>query len=156
MWLVWRNYVYWLWSWYREISRKFDLIPSEVKYWKYKLFSLKLINNSQSYKRWNNTVKKKHNVLTMYYMDVIHLSYLRYLCLFAYSGVSTYCIVFLFCFSSSYVPYVVSFSEMSFFEPLWYSVTFIIYLFSIITGKSLKERLLQHFNNWLWSTTNDL
>jgi hypothetical protein len=31
------------------------------------------------------------------------MSYLRYLCLFAYSG------VFLFCFPSSSVPYIVSF-----------------------------------------------
>jgi hypothetical protein len=33
------------------------------------------------------------------------VSYLRYLCLLTHSGVHTYCVVFLFCFSSSCVPY---------------------------------------------------
>jgi len=43
------------------------------------------------------------------------MSYLRYLCLFAYSGLQTYCVVFLFCFSSSCVHYVASFSGLSIF-----------------------------------------
>ena len=38
------------------------------------------------------------------------MSYLRYLCLLAYSGVQQLC----FCFSSSCVPYVTSFSGLSF------------------------------------------
>jgi hypothetical protein len=42
------------------------------------------------------------------------VSYLRYLCLFVDIVVSnTYCVVFLFCFSSSCVPDVVSFSGLS-------------------------------------------
>ena len=56
------------------------------------------------------------------------MSYLRYLCLFSYSGTvsNTYCVVFLFCFSSSCVPYVASFSGLSLFLlPLRYSLTFI-------------------------------
>ena len=54
------------------------------------------------------------------------MSYLRYLCFFAYGGVKvvlcfcfvclrlvyTYCVVFLFCFSLSCVPYVTSFSRL--------------------------------------------
>ena len=43
--------------------------------------------------------------------------YLRYLCLFAYSGVQhILCDVFLFCLSSSCVPYVDSFSGLSIFD----------------------------------------
>ena len=39
---------------------------------------------------------------------------------------NTYCVVFLFCFSSSCVPYVASFSGLSIFSlPLRYSPTFI-------------------------------
>jgi hypothetical protein len=38
------------------------------------------------------------------------MSYLRYLCLLAYSGVIN-CVVFLLCFSSSCLPYVASLSE---------------------------------------------
>jgi hypothetical protein len=45
------------------------------------------------------------------------MSSLRYFCLFAYSGVQhIYCIVFLFCFSLSYVPYVPSFSGQFIFD----------------------------------------
>ena len=42
------------------------------------------------------------------------MSYLHYLCLFVYKGVQhTYCVVYLFCFSSSCVTCVASFSEFS-------------------------------------------
>jgi len=41
--------------------------------------------------------------------------YLRYLCLFAHSGVKHICAVFLFCLSSSCVPYGSSFSGLSIF-----------------------------------------
>jgi hypothetical protein len=43
------------------------------------------------------------------------VSYLRYLCLFAHSGVQQirYCVVFLFCLFSSCVPYDASFSGLS-------------------------------------------
>ena len=44
------------------------------------------------------------------------MSYLRYLCLLAHSGVQHILCYVLFCFSSSCVPYVVSFSELSFFD----------------------------------------
>jgi hypothetical protein len=44
------------------------------------------------------------------------MSYLRYLCLFVYSGVQHICVVFLFCFFSYCVPYVASFSELSMFD----------------------------------------
>ena len=44
------------------------------------------------------------------------VSYLRYICFLAYSGVNTYCVVFLFCLSSSCVPYVVGFSGLSIFD----------------------------------------
>jgi len=43
------------------------------------------------------------------------MSYLRFLCLLAYSGVQTH-IVSLFCFSSPCVPYVAIFSGLSIFE----------------------------------------
>jgi hypothetical protein len=43
------------------------------------------------------------------------MSYLRYLCLFAYSGVQKHIVVW-FCFSSSCVSHVASFSELSVFE----------------------------------------
>jgi len=42
------------------------------------------------------------------------MSYLRYLCVFAHSMPSTYCVVL--CFSSSSVPYVASFSGLSIFD----------------------------------------
>ena len=65
-----------------------------------------------------------------------YMLYVRYLCLFVYSGVqqilhcalfffvfvlcmavsNTYHVVFLFCFPSSRVPYVASFSGLSFFD----------------------------------------
>jgi len=44
------------------------------------------------------------------------MSYLRYLCLFAHSVVQNIRVVFLFCFSSSCVPYVANFSGLSFFD----------------------------------------
>ena len=47
------------------------------------------------------------------------MSYLRYLCLFPYSGVQCIlCCVFVLCFffSSSYVPYVACLSRLSFFD----------------------------------------
>jgi hypothetical protein len=45
------------------------------------------------------------------------MSYLRYLCLFAHnSDVHQILCVFLFCFSSSCVPYVASFSGLSIFD----------------------------------------
>ena len=44
-----------------------------------------------------------------------HMSYLRYLFLFAHSGVQYTLCLFLLCFSSSYVPYVASFSYLCFF-----------------------------------------
>jgi len=45
------------------------------------------------------------------------MSYLRHLCLFAYTVVSNICcVVFLFCFSSSCVPFVASFSGFSIFD----------------------------------------
>jgi hypothetical protein len=37
------------------------------------------------------------------------MSYLRYLCLFVYNVSNTYCVMFLFCVSSSRVLYVASF-----------------------------------------------
>jgi len=43
------------------------------------------------------------------------MSYLRYLYLFAYSGVQHILCCVLFSFSSSCVPYVASFSELSIF-----------------------------------------
>ena len=44
------------------------------------------------------------------------MSYLRYLCLFVYSGVQYILFIcFLFCFSSSCVPYVASFSGLFLF-----------------------------------------
>ena len=45
------------------------------------------------------------------------MSYLRCLCLFAYSGVQLIlcCVAFLFCLSSSCVPYVANFSGLSIF-----------------------------------------
>jgi hypothetical protein len=43
------------------------------------------------------------------------MSYLRYLCLFPHIGSNTYCAVFLFCFPSSCVPYVASFSGLFLF-----------------------------------------
>ena len=43
------------------------------------------------------------------------MSYLRYVCLFAHSGVQHILCLFLFCFSSSCVPYVASFSYLCFF-----------------------------------------
>jgi hypothetical protein len=43
---------------------------------------------------------------------------------------NTYCVVFLFCLSSSCVPYVVSFSGLSIFDcHIRYSLTFIYILF---------------------------
>jgi hypothetical protein len=42
------------------------------------------------------------------------MSYLRYVCSFSYSGVN--CVMFFFCLSSSCVPYVASFSELSIFD----------------------------------------
>jgi hypothetical protein len=45
-----------------------------------------------------------------------HMSYLRYLCMFVYLRIvvsNTYCVVFLFCFSSSCVPYVAMCSGLS-------------------------------------------
>jgi hypothetical protein len=50
------------------------------------------------------------------------MSYLRHLCLVAYIGVQH-----IFCFSSSYVPYVSSFSDCLFVIALWYSLAFIEY-----------------------------
>jgi hypothetical protein len=45
------------------------------------------------------------------------ISYLRYLCLFVYSGVQhILCCVFVFCFSSSCVPYIASYYGLSFFD----------------------------------------
>jgi len=45
------------------------------------------------------------------------MSNLRYLCLFAHSGVQhIYCVVLLFCLSTSCVPYVASFSELFIFD----------------------------------------
>jgi hypothetical protein len=41
------------------------------------------------------------------------MSYLRCLCIVA---PNTYCVLFLFCFSSSFVPYVASFSGLSIFD----------------------------------------
>jgi len=74
-----------------------------------------------------------NNVLFVQLFVGGRMSYLRYLCLFAYSDVqhvlcfcfiflrlvypmlpvSLYCVVFLFCFSPSSVPYVASFSGLS-------------------------------------------
>jgi hypothetical protein len=53
-------------------------------------------------------------------------AYLHYLCLMTYSGVQhILCCIFLFCVSSSCVPYVASFSGLSIFVlPLRYSITF--------------------------------
>jgi hypothetical protein len=44
------------------------------------------------------------------------MTYLCYLGLLAYSGDQHIMVVFLFCFSSSYVPYVASFSGLSIFD----------------------------------------
>ena len=46
------------------------------------------------------------------------MSYLRYLCLFAHSGVQRllFCVVALFCFPSSCLSYVASFSGLSIFD----------------------------------------
>ena len=44
------------------------------------------------------------------------MSYLRYLCMFVYSGVQHTVLCFLFCFSLSPVPYVASFSGLSIFD----------------------------------------
>jgi hypothetical protein len=44
------------------------------------------------------------------------VSSLRYLYLFAHGGIQYICVVFLFCLSSSCVPYVASFSGLSFFD----------------------------------------
>jgi hypothetical protein len=54
------------------------------------------------------------------------MSYLRCLCLFTYNGDNTYCVMFLFCLSSSYiyVLYVAS-SGLSILIALRYSLTFI-------------------------------
>jgi hypothetical protein len=58
------------------------------------------------------------------------MSYLRYLCLFAYSGVQHIlcCVAFLFCLSSSCVPYVAISLDCSFLLPLLYSLTFICHV----------------------------
>ena len=75
------------------------------------------------------------------------MSYLRYLCFFAYSGVqqillrvflhivvsNKYCFVFLFCQSSSCVSYVASFSGLS----IRYSLTFIYSIGYIILTRIL-------------------
>ena len=57
------------------------------------------------------------------------MSYLRYLCLLSYSGVQRILCI-LFCFSSSCVPYVVSFSGLSIFEDAF---GILLRLFSIYT-----------------------
>jgi len=44
------------------------------------------------------------------------MSYLRYFCLFAHSGVQHIIVFCLFCLSSSSVPYVASFSGLSIFD----------------------------------------
>ena len=51
------------------------------------------------------------------------MSHSRYLCLFVVSN--TYCVLFLFYFSSTCVPYVVSFSGLSILIAPLYSLTFI-------------------------------
>jgi len=44
------------------------------------------------------------------------MSNLRYLCFLRIVASNTYCVVFLFCFSSSFLPYVDSVSELSIFS----------------------------------------
>jgi hypothetical protein len=44
------------------------------------------------------------------------MSYLRYFCLLRIVVSNTYCVVFLFCLSSSYVPYAANFSGLSIFD----------------------------------------
>jgi len=46
------------------------------------------------------------------------MSYLRYMCLFAYSSVQhiLWCVYVMFCLSPSCVPYVASFSGLSIFD----------------------------------------
>jgi hypothetical protein len=46
------------------------------------------------------------------------MSYLLYMCLFAYSTVKQICVVFLFCLSSPCVPYLASFSGLSQYQTL--------------------------------------
>jgi hypothetical protein len=59
---------------------------------------------------------------------------------------NTYCVVFLFCFFSSCVPYVFSFSGLSiFFISLRYSLTFIWYI--LLTAVKINKILLVHCNN---------
>ena len=41
------------------------------------------------------------------------MSYLRYLCVWRIVESNTYCVMFLLCFSSSCVPYIVSFYRLS-------------------------------------------
>jgi hypothetical protein len=73
------------------------------------------------------------------------VSCLRYLCLFAHSGVHHIlcCVVFLFCFSSSCVPYVASFSGLYFLDC---SFDFLESLFLWFT--TLLDFMLYHF---IWS-----
>ena len=68
------------------------------------------------------------------------LSYLHYLCLLAYSGVQNH--VFMFCLSSSCVPYVASFSELH----RRYSPTFIYIemFYFVITTRFLDGCSVSH------------
>ena len=60
------------------------------------------------------------------------MSYLRCLCFLRIVVSNTYCVVFLFCLSSSFVPYIASFSVLPFSQLPRYSLTFIYYRDNIL------------------------
>ena len=71
------------------------------------------------------------------------MSYLRYLCLFAYSGVHhILCCVFMFCLSSSCVPNVTSVSELSILDcPFCFRTVSCVPSVASISGFSLRFSL---------------
>jgi hypothetical protein len=70
------------------------------------------------------------------------MSYLHYLCIVVSN---TYCVLFSFCFSSSCVPYVASFSGLSFLSHLAKgNVSFCHHLMSVV--RRLSSVNFSHFN----------
>ena len=66
----------------------------------------------------------------------LYLQFMSYLCYLFIAVFSTYCVVFLFCLSSSYVTYFASFSGLSiFFIALLYSLTFIDHDLAVVVSE---------------------
>jgi len=81
------------------------------------------------------------------------MSYLHYLCCLRIVLSNTYCLVFLFCFSSSFVPYVASFSGfsvLSIFDcPIRHSLTFLcVYIYAFIF-MHIRKYVSEHNKCWI-------